>query len=86
MRCKIQFLLLILFMLVFRMVGDELVEPISVEMREAILPRSVGAFGVYASRMYDEGKWQSAGFSREDVQEVIELDSVKCYKVQLTID
>lgn len=55
-------------------------------MADAIQPRNEGALWLYTSKMFEDGTWEPAGSSREDVQEVIEIDGVKCYKVQLTID
>jgi hypothetical protein len=80
--------LLALFIPTFRITAEEVSEPApaAFEMADAIQPRNEGALWLYTSKMYDNGTWEPAGSSREDVQEVVEIDGVKCYKVQLTID
>jgi len=55
-------------------------------MAKAIQPRFEGASWLYTSKLYEGDQWSPAGSSREDVQAVIEIDGVKCYKVQLTVD
>ena len=48
-------------------------EPTPFDMSQAIQPRSAGAEWLYTCKMYDNGTWEPAGSSREDVQEVIEI-------------
>ena len=77
-----------MFIPTFRIFAEEVAEPApaAFEMTDAIQPRSEGALWLYTSKMFANGTWEPAGSSREDVQEVIEIDGVKCYKVQLIVD
>jgi hypothetical protein len=89
MRYYSLFALCLLFVPTFRVLAEETVESEivrAVQMKDAIQPRNEGALWLYTSKMFEAGQWEPAGSSREDVQEVIELEGMKCYKVRLTID
>ncbi len=87
MRLNYLLILSLAFIPTLRILGEEVaVEPAPFEMKDAIQPRAEGAEWLYASTTHEDGKWSPAGSAREDVQEVIEIDGVPCYKIQLTVD
>ncbi|MEO0796247.1 MAG: hypothetical protein AAFX93_13850 [Verrucomicrobiota bacterium] len=58
----------------------------AVELKSVIQPRTLGAYWVYASVLFEEGKEEPFGSNREDVIEVKEIDGVSCYQIKLTLD
>jgi hypothetical protein len=51
-------------------------------LAESIQPRAEGAWWRYRSIVYEDGKVVSSGSSHEKVLEVIEIEGVKCYRVE----
>lgn len=87
MRSNYLLILLLAFIPMLRTVAEEVaIESAPFEMKDAIQPRAEGAEWLYASTMHENGKWSPAGSAREDVQAVVEIDGVPCYKIQLTVD
>lgn len=51
-------------------------------MAESIQPRAEGAWWLYRSVVLEDGKPVSSGRSHEKVLEVIEIEGVKCYRIE----
>lgn len=56
------------------------------DMEKNIMPRKKGMKWFYQGKAYDQGKVVAQGIVTEEVEEVIQIDGVNCYKIRNTFD